>query len=234
MARYVCARCGAPTEVLIKGLCPKCFSKVYGVAYIERRIRVEACRYCGRIRLGGKWTPANSFREAVVKIVEYNSAKLKPIEPLDSVRVGDIIFLTEPDWSTRVYIRLEGKYRGASIIGGEEVLIQLKPSICPLCKVRVSGEYDTVVTIHKAPDDIESILHEIIYKEGIQDQLVDVIWVKDRLNVYFTNKGAASKLIKGLKKKFKVRVGRLEHEDVGITRMGKRRTRKSINIEVLE
>jgi len=234
MARYVCARCGVEAEILIKGLCPKCFPEVYGIAYIQHRIVVEACRYCGRIRLGGRWIPVIGFREAVISAIEYSSSKLKPVEPLESVRITDIVFLTEPDWSTRVYLKLEGRYKGVNITGGGEAVVRLKPSICPLCKVRVSGEYDTVVTISRAPDNMESILHEIIRREGIQNQLVDVIWVKDRLNVYFTNKGAASKLVKGLKKRFKIRVGRLEYEDVGITRMGKRRTRKSINVEVLE
>ena len=231
MAR-VCPSCGRTVEVTVRGLCPECFPKVYGVARLPERVEVPVCRYCGRILLGGRWVAAGSFEDAVESVARYTLSRARPVEPLDSVELSGVGYETRPDWTTRVHLVIRGRYRGVIVVGGSDLVVQLRPSICPLCKTRVSGEYDTVLSILDAPPSLEDEVLALVEERGLVSQLVDIIRVKEGLNIYFTNRGAASKLVKMLSRLYRVeRLGEA-YEEVGIDSSGRKRARRTITVRI--
>ncbi len=228
-----CPRCGKETDILIRGLCPKCFTEVYGLIKISPRLRVKICRYCGSIKLGGKWTSTSSFEEAIEKIIKYELSRAKPVEPVEKVYLLGINYISNPNWTTRILLTLEGIYKKYRLTAKKEVEIQLEPSICPTCKIRVSGEYDTLLQIRGGDTkELYKQVENIIWKSGLFAQLVDIIENKKGVDVYFTNMGAARKLSKELKKFYILRVYRVAHENVGIQSSGKPRSRKTLVIRI--
>lgn len=234
MAGLVCARCGREAERLVRGLCPSCFAEVYGVARVPETLHAEVCRYCGSVRIGGRWVPAGSFEAAVQAVVEWWASKARPVEPLRRVRLAGVEAGSKPDWLTRVVLVVEGEGEGGVRVRARiPVKVQLKPSICPTCKVRVSGEYDTLLQLRGGdPGRLERLALEAVEEAGVAGDAVDLIKTRDGVDVYFTHRGAASRVVRALKRMGIVdSVGRTD-EYVGVTSTGKRRTRKTIVVRV--
>jgi nonsense-mediated mRNA decay protein 3 len=196
-------------------------------------VTVEVCRYCGSIRLGSRWVPASSFEEAVLAIAQHLVRKAKPIEPLESVELVGVDYESLPNWLTRIRLHLRGSYRGVEIEGFQTVEIKLKPSVCPVCKIRVSGEYDTLVQVRGGdPEEIERVIEAEIVKNDLLPHFVDIIRGKHGVDVYFTHQGAARKLTRALSRYYEIEVHTPVHENVGIESTGKRRSRKTIVIRL--
>ena len=230
-----CPRCGGETRRLVRGVCPGCFAEVYGVASVPSRVEVEVCRYCGSVRLGHRWVAVSSFGEAVNVIASYIVSKSRPVEPLRRVYLVGLDYETMPNWTTRVNLYLRGESGDVVVEGRAQLAVLLRPSVCPTCKVRVSGEYDTLLQIRGGdPETVESIVEEVLAESGLWVHAVDIIRGKDGVDVYFTNTGAARKLAKRLTSKLPGRLERPSHETVGITSRGKRRSRKTLVYRVRE
>jgi nonsense-mediated mRNA decay protein 3 len=233
-ARLICARCGREADRLIRGLCPTCFSEAYGVVRIPETLQGEVCRYCGSVRVAGRWVPAGSFEAAVQAIIEWWFGRAKPVEPLIRVKLASVEALSKPDWLTRVALLVEGEDEGGVKVQAKVLVkVQLKPSICPTCKTRVSGEYDTVLQLRGGyPSMLEKLALEVIEEAGVGADAVDLIRTRDGVDVYFTHRGAASRVVRALKRRGLVEsVGRAD-EYVGVTSTGKRRTRKTIIVRI--
>ncbi len=233
-ARPICARCGREADRLIRGLCPTCFSEAYGVVRIPETLQGDVCRYCGSVRVAGRWVPAGNFEAAVQAVIEWWFGRARPVEPLRRVRLAGVEALSKPDWLTRVALLVEGEDEGGVKVRARvPVKVQLKPSICPTCKTRVSGEYDTVLQLRGGdPARLERLVIEVIGEAGVESDAVDLIRTRDGVDVYFTHRGAAARVVRALKRRGLVEsVGRAD-EYVGVTSTGKRRTRKTIIVRV--
>ncbi len=236
MARRFCAACGRESEVLVRGLCPECFtSRVGAVRGAPSRFRVKVCRFCGRVRWGNRWVEAGSFPAAVEVAVRMLAERLRPVEPLESLELEGWEPLSEPDWRTRVLVRLALHYRGSRIPYGLETHVELEPSICPLCEVRQSGEYDTVVQVRGLGGaEAMRAVEEALGQAGVWDSLIEVIEGRDGVDVYFTHRGAASRFVRALTRGRRASVSRAIHEVVGTNSSGRTRTRKTITVRILD
>jgi len=234
MARRFCAACGRESEVLIRGLCPECFaSRVGGVRGAPERFRVTVCRFCGRVKWGTRWVEAGSFPAAVGVAVRMLAERLKPVEPLESVELEGWEPLSEPDWRTRVLVRLSLTRGAVRVPYTVETHIELDPGICPLCEVRQSGEYDTLVQVRGVRgEEARRAVEEALEEAAVWDSLIEVIEGREGFDVYFTHRGAASRFVRALTRGRKARVGRAEHEVVGTTGSGRTRTRKTITVRL--
>ena len=226
----ICPRCGRPTSVVIDGLCPQCYAETHGIASLPGRIDVEVCRYCGRARLGHRWVEAGSFEAAIRRAIEYHLSRAARQSRFQRVRIAGLRYETLPNWNTRVEVELEAYYGDYRVTSTTTVTVRLHPSICPVCKTRVSGEYDTVLQVRGASARglSEEELAEQAWRLGLGHQLVDVIQVRDGVNVYFTNPGAARKLAKKLIQKYGGTLSRVHYEHVTTTSTGQTRTRRTI------
>ncbi len=227
-----CAGCGVDVERLILGLCSDCYRRRHGVANPPTSLEAQICRYCGSIRVSGKWVKVGSFREAVETLVYSSLSRLRPSYPLERVMVRTLRYDTKPDWTTRITVELVGVYKDVGVIDYVGITVKLKPSICPTCKTRLSGEYDVLVQIRGSGVNEEEIF-EVLSTAGLAERTIDVIKDKDGVNVYFTDMGAASRLAKALRRRYRISIGRVEHEHVGLTRKGKKRSRKTLTIRIL-
>jgi len=224
-----CASCGKRSELLIRGLCPECFARHYGVVRgLESRWRFEVCRFCGRVRVGGRWVEAGSFHAILETVVPYIVGRLRPVEPLEFVSLEEWEAITEPDWRTRLVLRLAATYQGLRVTLHAETAVELEPSICPICEVRQSGEYDTVVQLRGLPsEELRRLTEQALQESMIWESLVDVVESRDGIDVYFTHRGAANRFVKAVTRLRSARVQGPLHEVVGSTRTGKIRTRKT-------
>jgi len=228
-----CPRCGRETRVLVGGLCPSCFAETRGLARLPRRVEAEICRYCYSVRLGGRWAPVSSFEKAVWLVASRAVERARPVEPLEGVELSGLDYETLPNWSTRVTLRLRGSYRGLTVEGPQQLLVRFRASVCPVCKVRVSGEYDTVLQVRGGdPEVVEGEVYRIIGEEGLAGQTVDLIRTRDGVDVYFTNPGAARKLAKRLRNRVGGRLEGVHHETVGRNARGRMRSRRTMVLRI--
>lgn len=223
----ICPRCGRETPVVVRGLCPSCFAEVYGVARVPGEVRVDVCRYCGSVRLGGRWVETDATFEGVVDaVVRWLSGRLQPVEPLARVEVLGWDALTRPNWSTRILLRLRGYTSdGVEVEAEAPTVIRLNPSICPRCKTRVSGEYSVLVQVRGGRGGLKRLVEEAVERAGIIGDVIEVAETRDGVDAYLTHRGAASRLISALKRLAPLRVSGPYREHVGVTSRGKRRTR---------
>ena len=229
MAR-TCARCGVESSVLIRGLCPRCFAEVYGVARLPGEVRVEVCRYCGAVRLGHRWVPSGgTFEGALEAVLDWLSRGLKRVEPLVGVELAGYRLLTQANWTTRLVVRLRGRTpEGAAVEAEAPLTVRLVPSICPRCKTVVSGEYQVLVQVRAGRrwrGELGRLVEEAIARAGVGGDVIEVIEGRDGVDAYLTHRGAASRLISALRRLAPLRVSGPHREYVGVTSRGKRRTR---------
>ncbi|BAA81346.2 conserved hypothetical protein [Aeropyrum pernix K1] len=224
-----CASCGRGSEVLLRGLCPECFDRRYGVVEgLPWELVVDVCTSCGRVRIGHKWLEYATAEEAVGLML--SSMSLKPVHPVERVELEDWALETRLDWRTRVRLRFRANYRDTLFRVSRVIVLRLNPSTCPLCIVRRSGEYDTLVQVrgYRAGEAVEKTLNSLDPREAP----IDVVPVRGGVDVYFHHRGAAARFVSRLASTARVRVSRVEHEHVGTSSLGRRRSRKTILVRL--
>ncbi len=231
MRPRICPGCGRTSELFVEGLCPDCFSSRKPlVRGLPQSISAELCRICGSVRVKGRWLQARGFDDAVRIVVE--SMQLKPLPPIEDARISGLQFETIPDWRTRVRLKIEGRVGSAKLSQEVLITVSLKPSICPTCTIRRSGEYDTLVQV-RGEGDLVKLVEKALEKLGEWSSLVEVVESGEGVDVYFTHRGAASRFLKMLSRLAKVKsISSIEHELVGLSSSGRPRSRKSIVIRV--
>ncbi|MEB3765777.1 MAG: 60S ribosomal export protein NMD3 [Desulfurococcales archaeon] len=235
----ICPSCGRETKVVVRGLCPECYVRHYGILSIEEKHEYEICRYCGSIRIKGKWIQVHSFHEAVNNIAYYIVRRsidhaMRTGSYAKNIKLERIEYETMPNWSTKISLHIKADIDDVPVREIKIITIRLRPSICPLCKVRVSGEYDTVLQIRGKydPDKLENNIYMEILKLGLSRSFVDLVRIKKQINVYFSDRGSALKLAKSLSKYYKSKISGIEHEQVTVTSSGKKRTRKTVTLHL--
>ncbi|MCE4612054.1 MAG: 60S ribosomal export protein NMD3 [Desulfurococcales archaeon] len=232
MARArICPSCGRTTEIVISGLCPDCYAQRQPIARgLPGEVEVAICRFCGSVRIRGRWLPSASFDEAVARVVE--SLSLKPASPIEDVGIAGWRFETLPDWRTRVMLTLEGKVESVRVKSEVIVTVRLKPVTCPRCAVKRSGEYDTLVQV-RGEGALKDVVERALEDLEEWDSLIEVIEAPEGVDVYFMHRGAASRFLKALARHAMIEsIGKLEHEIVGVSSRGRVRSRKTIVVRL--
>jgi len=235
--KYICPRCGRETEFLIDGLCPKCYAEVKGPELIPNTIEAEVCRYCGAVRLGFKWVETEgSFESIIMKVIEHEIRKVaEKSGVINNIELKDVIFETEPNWTTRLVLVLAGTVRSEKVEWKKPTTVRLNPSICPKCITKISGEYDTVVQLRGdlRPEILERDIIDLIERTVILNDLIDIIRHKEGVNVYFSHIGAARKFIKIILKKYEASWKGPYREIIGTNSSGKNRTRNTFVVRIV-
>lgn len=234
-----CVKCGISEEEspLIEGLCPKCWLEENKLVNVPENITIEYCRVCGSPRIHGKWLKPMDMSEAVYTALTEYLISLKPVKQfIRDTTIDSIEFLTEPSWRTSVRVWVKGKVSSVELCQQYNIVVRLRPSICPRCIMKRSGDYEVLVQI-RASRRMLSKLRSIIKNaekymgEDVVHDIVDVVDNENRVDVLFYSRGAANKFVTILK-----RVGRFREqrsfEDVGMDKHGKRRRRTIISLQL--
>lgn len=236
MTRF-CVYCGAednPDNPVVNGVCLRCRIKRGRLVYLtSNSIRADLCRVCGSVKVGSKWVEAADFPDAVDKVVKFYAGKILRVDPsVEKAEITSIRLKTGPSWRTLVDVIVEGVYGGKRFRVEKELTVFLSPAKCPRCIMYDSREFSAVVQIRGFKRElVEKAVSSILSKDHrLTRELVEAIETKDGANLYFYSAGAARKLARRVSVALGGKVFE-SHEDVGINRSGKRRSRLYISLK---
>ncbi len=234
-----CIKCGRTGTPLIEGMCPKCWLEENRLASIPNTLEVDYCRLCGSIRLHGKWIDTYSMGEAILKVIDAYMKNIKPSKQIiEFVRVESVEFITQPSWRTIVKVTISAKVQGLTLVNDYDVEVRLRPSICPRCIMRRSGDYEALIQIRASKKQLSKLrrIVKIVEKHLTDDVARDIVNVIDnghRIDVLFFSKGSAHKFV-ALMKRYGDFIEHKSYEDVGIGKGGSRRKRMIISLHLKE
>ncbi|BEP17619.1 hypothetical protein PYJP_09710 [Pyrofollis japonicus] len=239
MARLVCARCGKELKpgAHVGALCLDCFLETTQLLCIPKRIEFDYCKYCGSIRIGYKWVEGGELGDAARRYLEwYVANQVKPCTPLViSYKLEEITPHTIPSWRTVYELTFSFVIKDVDDVVRQtyNVEIYAKPTVCPLCKESRSGDYDVVVQLRGMPPRklAEALSSLFETSRQVVSSIIDIVELKNGADIYLSDRGSASKIIKELRKKFEVNILRTS-EDVGVSSTGLRRRRMIYSVRL--
>jgi len=235
----VCARCGKPLEPgrHVGALCLDCFLETTRLLCISDRLRFDYCKYCGSIRLGYRWVEGGDLEEAARKYIKwYIENHVKPCTSVvKRYELVDIQASSIPSWRTTYILTFSFLLDGVdeSVEQSYRVVVYANPTICPMCKDARGGDYNVLVQIRGAPPSrlASALSHLLNSNEHVVNNIVDIIELKNGADIFLSDRGSASRIIRELKKMFNVKVIATS-EDVGISSKGKMRRRLVYSIRL--
>lgn len=214
MPERICPMCGRSSREVefIGSLCKDCFVRRNGIARLPEQVEVTYCTSCYAHRASGRWSdPYSSLEESLTDYLEaYLANKVKPVEPLDGVSI-DGVRLELQGGAATAYVDLEGSYGNVRVKGTAVVKMLLKPTLCPVCSSRKTGEgYTAVVQVRSHPRPIGEVKHlgERLRRivASIGDDIVKVEERREGLDVYVREHSAARVLATRLRSEFNAKV----------------------------
>lgn len=235
MARF-CIYCGAEDSrdnPVVEGVCLNCRIKRREIIkQIKKELRLDFCKVCGSLRMGYKWINTSGFEEALHHIVfKQISGVAKPGIGVSSLRIDNYELVTSASWRTVVRVYFRGVYGNKEFVYPADYIVYLNPTKCPRCKMIESGEFEAVVQIRGVRlKDLERAL-EITFSRDkrLRQDLVDFIEVRNGVDIYFYNHGAARKLSRRLSSMLGLMVK--ENYEVAGMKSGKQRARLYISLK---
>jgi len=210
----ICPMCGRSSKEVpfIGNLCRDCFIKRYGVAQSPSQVEFTYCVSCYAHRAQGRWSaPYPDLRESLRDYVMSQVVpRLRPVAPIQELVVKEVE-LGEGQPPREVYVRVEGVYEGVRAEEVKVIKVVPRPSLCPVCAARKSGEgYTAVVQLRAYPrplsgdKEVARLVRRLI--ESMGDEVVKVEEVKEGLDVYLRDHGAARALATRLRSEAGARI----------------------------
>ena len=237
----ICARCG---RVLRSGesvgaFCLGCYLETHRVLCVPEKISFEYCKQCGSIRLGYRWAEGGDLEVASTEFLKwYLVEKVAPCSGIvEYYGLESVEPLTVPSWRTIYRAMFKVRLRGVDteVSVSYDVDVRAKPTICPACKDVRGGDYNVLLQLRgETPQRLATLLSPIIGKSSqIANSIVDIIEYDNGVDFLLLDRGSASKIVRHLKKHYKVRV-QSTGEDVGVTSRGKLRRRLVVSVYLEE
>jgi len=234
MVCTVCPSCGRETDALVGGLCPDCFRANHPLVVQRKEIKIEECRICGALRLGGsKWLRnLGRFEEEV----------LRRISTFADVR-GEVQELSLNLERGVLRLKVLGKADEElpeSYVEVHELRFRISRTICESCFGYVSKRKSAIVQIRARGRELTQEERKIIKNalsalsshstsRGLEYVPVEVKEEAFGMDIYFSSSTAANEFVRVLS-------GRL-HFDVletskliGVTNSGKEKHRLTIRL----
>ncbi|MDP6670183.1 MAG: NMD3-related protein, partial [archaeon] len=139
MKGMFCPKCGSTKGPFVKGLCKECFLKQNQLLAIPEEIKIEHCKFCNKIRLGGRWVEQSeealkNFLIKKAKVKEFSDAKVSvSLEPLNE--------------TTLAKIEVVGVIDGNKISVEAETLMSQQETQCDPCMRLRSDYFEATVQI---------------------------------------------------------------------------------------
>lgn len=237
----ICARCGRllSEHESIGPLCLSCYLETYRVLCVPDRVNFEYCKHCGSIRAGHKWVEGGELDAASSKFLKwYLSERVTPCS--NDVAEYSLVSLepvTTPSWRTIYRATFSVKLRGIDSPASVQYSIDVraKPTICPACKDVRGGDYSVLLQVRgETPKKLAELLSPVIEASNqIMGSIVDIIEYSNGVDFLLLDRGSASKIVRQLKKHYRLRV-HSSGEDVGVTSRGRMRRRLVLSVHLEE
>ncbi len=237
----VCARCGRRVEETLRGLCPDCYSQVYGVARIPSSLGFTYCRYCGSFKFRGGWNrPLGGLEETVREyLFTVLTERLRPSEDLDEAWIGGVEVLSSlaGPGIYRVRVVLEGARGGFRV--SEERLLTLKVdmAVCPSCTNRITKRgYDAVIQVRSSSGSLGDRAGQVLrliedLDEGLRSSIISIEEGRNGIDLLVDDVASARVIASKIRSRFHARVQEA-FKLVGRRADGKRRGRLTISLRI--
>lgn len=233
-----CPRCGRPLDGGgFEGLCLDCFLETRRLVCVPEKIVFDYCKQCGSVRLGHRWLPGGEVGEAsAVYLEKLLEERLRPCTGLvEELWIEGIEPVTVPSWRTMYRVIVAARLRGYDGVVRQDYLVEVRanPTLCPLCKDARGGEYNVLLQIRGvSPAELAKRLEGLLNtNDQVLGSLVDLVEKRNGVDMFLLDRGSASKIVRELKKHYRVKV-RVTGEDVGTTSTGLMRRRTVISVSV--
>lgn len=240
-----CIRCGRPLREggRVGALCVDCFLETHRLLCIPDLIVFDYCKYCGSIRFGHRWLDGGELGEAINKYIELFMDSSHITVCKDSMGVVEDYWfigaepLTVPSWRTLYRVGFKFRLRDVDELVEQwyRVEVRARPTICPLCKDARGGDYHVLLQIRGAsPSVLARRLGPLFERSGqVTGSIIDIVELSNGVDILLLDRGSASKILRELRKHYRVRV-KVTGEDVGVTSRGRLRRRQVISATLSE
>ena len=234
-----CIKCGRALEAgrSVGPLCLDCYLETRRLICLPARVEFDYCKQCGSIRVSHTWLPGGEPGEAAVRYLERVVASSKPCDPaVQSFRLVSIEPLTRPSWRTVLRVVIEAVIRGVDVPVSQSYNVEVyaRPTLCPACKDARGGDYNVLLQLRGAkPAELAKRLEGLLNaSEQVLGSIVDVIEYSNGVDIMLLDRGSASKIVRELRKWYRLRV-RVTGEDVGVTSRGRLRRRTVMSVSLV-
>jgi nonsense-mediated mRNA decay protein 3 len=197
-----CINCGieeSETTPIIKGLCPKCYAMLRGLASAPQSMDIEFCRACGAIKVHGKWVYVHNLDEAREVVEDLVIDLLKPSEDVVLEDVKAFFKLYESSTAT---VDVIGKLGGVRVSQTITMQLNWRPTLCPLCRKIAGGSYSAVVQVRyvNKDRDIDEFINELrsLYGKWIKE----VKPVKNGYDIMLLGSEVAKRIVEDFKRRW--------------------------------
>lgn len=194
-----CPNCGATKGPFIKGLCKQCFLNQNKLLSVPEEIKVEHCKFCNKIMLGGRWVEQSDkalkgFLTKKAKPKELSGAKISvSLDPLGETTVAKI--------------KATGSIDKNKISVEAKTLVVPQETQCDPCMRMRSDYYEAKIQVRfDSPTDkgrqeilekIDKQLESLRPKDSLAS-IAQVVYNKKGIDVIIGSNRAAQKVAKKL------------------------------------
>ncbi len=230
----MCIKCGRPndgTVPFIGPLCAECYFETHEPLCVPRILRIPMCKSCYAVKVGYRWEPSSGFSDALERIVP--TVLERSVKPCTDIvkeyRLLSLKPVSKPSWRVVVetVYAIQLAITDSVFEKSFETIVYFEPTLCPVCKDYRGGEYNAVVQLRGFKDFVEigkEVERIVMRNERVAANLLDIVYAKDGIDLYFYDKSGATRFIKDFSRKYRLVVKRTS-EDVGVTSRGKMRRR---------
>jgi len=237
----ICVRCGRllTQHENVGPLCLSCYLETRRVLCVPDRVSFEYCKHCGSIRVGYKWVEGGELDAASSRFLRwYLSERVTPCSSdVAAYSLVSVEPVTTPSWRTIYRVTFSVKLWGidSTVFVQYSVDVRAKPTICQACKDVRGGDYNVLLQVRgETPKKLAEILSPVIEASSqIMGSIVDIIEYSNGVDFLLLDRGSASKIVRQLKKHYRLKVYS-SGEDVGVTSRGRMRRRLVLSVHLEE
>ncbi|GEM_PF-1302276 len=238
--RRFCVRCGAedsPENPVIGHLCLRCLTSERVLATVKHSPHIVVCPICGSYMVENTWVkgyddPEETIAMLAERLIENN---IEPVEPADDVEVKEVKVERRKGGKYFATVRVAVNVKGRMVEQTLIVPLDVVKRPCPNCLKKSGKDYDAVLQIRSergsVTDEELRMAGEVFAKVGSGEDIVELVDVKEGLDVLLTNKEVAKRAASLLRYELGAKVTESQSV-VGMTSSGKLRTRLTISIRL--
>lgn len=233
-ARF-CIRCGKIEDqdnALVNNLCPNCYVEIYGIARLDRPLRIVYCPRCYAIKIGDKWLRPGTEEEFYSLVQTIVAESLQPAT--SEITFLDLTLKTVEFYSPTLELEITASISNRAIVKHKlSISVSWHKQLCPSCFRRASKGYDAVVQIRYINYDSEIEKFKDWLVETFAEDIVEIDEHRNGYDIKVSNQFVAKKIVNLIKRKWSCIKIIESYGDQRRRRDGRRYGRLYISVRIL-